>query len=57
MKQSSEVEEIGAALKRAAHQAVHGTREERAGRFLPAKKRVASPARAWKKSKSDRRRG
>jgi hypothetical protein len=38
MKQTSEIEEIRAALKRAAYQAVHGTREERSGRFLRAEK-------------------
>ncbi len=37
MKQTSEIEEIEAALKGAAYKAVHGTREERAGRFLRAK--------------------
>jgi hypothetical protein len=36
MKQTSEIEEIRAALKRAAYKAVHGTREERSGRFLRA---------------------
>lgn len=39
MKQTSEIEEIKAALKRAAYQAVHGTREERAGRFPVTSKR------------------
>jgi hypothetical protein len=29
------------AFKRAAEKAVHGTREERSGRFLPAKKRAS----------------
>jgi hypothetical protein len=37
MKRTSQVEQIGAALKRAAERAVHGTREERSGRFLRAK--------------------
>jgi hypothetical protein len=32
------------AFKRAAEKAVHGTREERSGRFLPAKKRASPPA-------------
>jgi hypothetical protein len=32
------------ASKRAAEKAVHGTREERSGRFLPAKKRASPPA-------------
>jgi hypothetical protein len=31
------------AFKRAAEKAVHGTREERSGRFLPAKKRASPP--------------
>ena len=34
-----------AALKRAAEQAVHGTREERAGRFLPVDSRYTRPGR------------
>jgi hypothetical protein len=42
MKRTSEIEEIRAALKRAAYQAVHGTRAERSGRFLPADKRGSS---------------
>ena len=29
-----DVEEVDAALRRAAHRAIHGTREERSGRFL-----------------------
>jgi hypothetical protein len=33
-----------AAFKRAAEKAVHGAREERSGRFLPAKKRASPPA-------------
>ena len=37
LKRTSELDEIEAALKRAAYQAVHGTREERSGRFMPAK--------------------
>jgi DNA helicase IV len=40
MKRTSEVEQIGAALKRAAEKAIHGTREERSGRFLPEKERL-----------------
>jgi hypothetical protein len=35
LKRTSELDEIEVALKRAAYQAVHGTREERSGRFLP----------------------
>jgi len=55
MKQTSEIEEIGEALKRAAYKALHGTREERAGRFLPAKTRAASSAPASKRAKLNRR--
>ena len=55
MKQISEVEEIGAALKRAAYKALHGTREERAGRFLRAKARATSYVRASKRAKLNRR--
>lgn len=32
-----ELERIEAAFKRAAYKAIHGTREERSGRFLPSK--------------------
>lgn len=38
MRRTSELREIEAALERAAYKAVHGTREERSGRFLPAQK-------------------
>ena len=56
LKRTSEIEEIRAALKRAAYQAVHGTREERAGRFLRAKTPAArSMPRASQALKSDRR--
>lgn len=55
MKRTSEVNEIEIALKRAAYKAVHGTREERAGRFLPAKTSAASSARTSKRSKLNRR--
>ncbi len=44
MKRTSEVAEIEAALKRGAYKAVHGTREERSGRFLPAGRRNAVSA-------------
>jgi hypothetical protein len=33
----AELERIEAAFRRAAHRALHGTREERSGRFLPRK--------------------
>lgn len=39
-----DVEKVNAALRRAAYRAIHGTRAERSGRFLPATKRRASPA-------------
>jgi hypothetical protein len=43
MKRTPDIEKIDAALKRAAYRALHGTREERSGRFLPAKKRASPP--------------
>jgi hypothetical protein len=56
MKQTSEIEEIRAALKRAAYKAIHGTREESSSRVLPAKtSRDASPCRAPKRSSTSRR--
>ena len=58
MSRMLDVEKIGAALKRAAYRAIHGTREERSGRFLPAKKRNGSSAnRAPKPSELRRRKG
>jgi hypothetical protein len=44
MSRGLDIEKVEAALKRAAHKAIHGTREERSGRFLLAKKRGAAPA-------------
>jgi len=44
MKRMLDVEKVAAALKRAAFRATHGTRAERTGRFLPAKKRRTLPA-------------
>lgn len=35
MSQKPDPTKIDAALKRAAYKAIHGTREERSGRFLP----------------------
>jgi hypothetical protein len=53
MKQTSEIEEIKAALKQAAYRATHGTRGERSGRFLPAKKSAnGSSRRATKQSRA-----
>jgi hypothetical protein len=45
LKRTSELAEIEAALKRAAYKAVHGTREERSGRFMPEAARPASSGR------------
>jgi len=45
MRRGLDLAKVEAALKRAAYKAVHGTREERSGRFLPAKKRANPPAR------------
>jgi hypothetical protein len=39
VKRKLDVAEVEAALRRAAQRAIHGTRAERSGRFLPAKKR------------------
>ncbi|MBV9428919.1 MAG: hypothetical protein JO084_14465 [Bradyrhizobiaceae bacterium] len=44
MKRGLDFEEAEAALKRAAYKAMHGTPEERSGRFLPTKRRTARPA-------------
>jgi hypothetical protein len=38
MSEKPDSTKIEAALKRAAHKALHGTREERSGRFLPKQK-------------------
>ncbi len=53
MKQTSEIEEIGAALKRAAYKAVHGTREERSGRFLLVEGPDISRYNLFRESKGD----
>ena len=37
MNRKLDIEKVDAALKRAANKAIHGTREERAGRFQPVK--------------------
>ena len=42
MTRGIDFEQMEAALKRAAYKAVHGTREERAGRSLPVAKRDIS---------------
>jgi hypothetical protein len=38
MSEKPDTAKIEAALKRAAYKALHGTREERSGRFLPKRK-------------------
>ncbi|MEX0803415.1 MAG: hypothetical protein WD688_08880 [Candidatus Binatia bacterium] len=48
-----DIEKAEAALKRAADKAVHGTREERSGRFLPAKGHDATPAAGRVSKQSD----
>jgi hypothetical protein len=46
MRRTAEVARIEAALKRAAQRAVHGTQEERSGRYLPTEeKKNSRPAR------------
>jgi hypothetical protein len=54
MRRGLDFAKMEAAFKRAAYKAIHGTREERSGRFLLAKTREAPPApfRGSKKSKS-----
>jgi hypothetical protein len=42
MTRGIDFEQMEAALKRAAYKAMHGTREERSGRFLPVKNRDRS---------------
>ena len=42
MKRMLDIQKVDAALKRAAQRALHGTRAERSGRFLPARKRPSS---------------
>ena len=54
MKRTSERDEIEAALKRAAYKAVHGTREERAGRFLRENTSTTSSARTSKRLRLNR---
>ena len=56
MSRKLEVEKVDAALKRAAYRAIHGTRAERSGRFLPAKTHHVLPAgRASRRSVANRR--
>jgi len=44
MKRGLDFAKAETAFKRAAEKALHGSREERSGRFLPAKKRASPPA-------------
>jgi hypothetical protein len=56
MKRTPDIEKIDAALKRAAYRALYGTREERSGRFLPAKRsNVSSAPGASKQGTSQRK--
>jgi hypothetical protein len=55
MKRTPDIEKIDAALKRAAYRALHGTKEERSGRFLPAKRSKVSSALGASKQGTSRR--
>jgi hypothetical protein len=58
MTKGLDVAKMEAAFKRAAHKAVHGTREERAGKFIPGNERPSasqSKRRHPQSSKSGRR--
>jgi hypothetical protein len=55
VKRTPDIEKIDAALKRAAYRALHGTREERSGRFLPAKRSHVSSAPGASKQGTNRR--
>jgi hypothetical protein len=55
MQRGLDFERAEAALKRAAEKATRGTREERSGRFLPAKRDDASGRRASKQAETKRR--
>ena len=55
MRRTLDIEKVDAALKRAAYKAIHGTRAERAGRFLLGKRRVSSASRAVKQRELSRR--
>ena len=56
MKRKLDVTEVDAALQRAAYRAIHGTRAERSGRFLPTKKdNVSQASRASKRTDASRR--
>ena len=58
MSRGLDIEKVEAALKRAAHKAIHGTREERSGRFLvpktlgvPSANRISKPPDLTRESK------
>jgi hypothetical protein len=53
MRRGLDIEKVEAALKRAAHKALHGTREERSGRFM-LKDKLWLPARKKERSSSGR---
>jgi hypothetical protein len=56
MRRGLDFEKMEAALKRAAYKALHGTREERSGRFLSAKRsNVASVSGASKQGTNRRK--
>jgi hypothetical protein len=57
MRRGLDFEKAEAALKRAAHKALHGTREERSGRYTLAKTNAVSSSRASKRSKINRHKG
>ena len=42
MKRALDMAKVEEAFKRAAHKAVHGTREERSGKFMPERDRAAA---------------
>jgi hypothetical protein len=51
--QGLDFEKAEAAFKRAAEKAVHGTREKRSGRFMPAKKPGNGPSRRAARQSKD----
>jgi hypothetical protein len=57
MRRILDIEEVAAALKRAAEKAMHGTREERSGRFLPTTRRKPASKEGAPKRPSRQRKG
>jgi hypothetical protein len=55
MRRGLDFEKMEAAFKRAAYKALHGTREERSGRLLPAKRSSVSSALGASKQGTSRR--